>query len=124
MDDRRVARMKPASLKGTRRSFGVVVIAFHDDIAACHDFAEGRPVVRDLFALFIDYQQFTGSDQLHSLAGLDGCACLGGERGMLWTWLADGDERCRLGQAIHLRDLPSEFALDSLDGWCGWGGRC
>src|ERR1700694_3520721 len=124
MDDRRVARMKPASFKGTRRSFGVVVIAFHDDIAACHNFAEGRPIMWDLFALFIDYQQFTGSDQLHSLAGLDDCVGLGGERGMLWTWLADGDERCRLGQAIPLRDLPSEFALDSLDGCRGWWRAC
>src|ERR1700730_18525758 len=56
MDDRSVASMKPAPLKGTRRSFGVVVIALHDDIAACHNFTECRPIVRDLVALFIDYQ--------------------------------------------------------------------
>src|SRR2546425_13147141 len=118
MDDRRVARMKPASLKGTRRRFGVVVIAFHDDIATRHNFAECRPVVWNLIALFIDYQQFTGGDQLHPLAGLDSRACLGGERGMLWTWLADGEERCCLGQAIHLRDLPPQFPLDPLDGCC------
>src|SRR5579859_1179180 len=106
MDDCRVASMKPASLKSSRRGFGVVVIALHDYIAACHNFAEGCPVVRNLITLFIDYQQFTGSDQLYSLAGLDGCACLGRERGMLWTWLAYSDERRRLGQAIHLCDLP------------------
>src|SRR5260370_17886081 len=106
MDDRRVARMEPASLKGTLRRFRVLVIALHDDIAACHNFAEGLPVVRDLAALLIDYQEFTGGNQLHSLTGFDGCTCLGGERGMLRTWLADGEERCCLGQAIHLGDLP------------------
>src|SRR3989454_10302751 len=106
MDDRRVARMKPASLKGTRRSFRVVVIALHDHIAACHNFAECCPVVRNLVALFIDDQEFTGSDQLHSLAGLDSSACLRRKRGMLWTWLADGEEGRCLSQAIYLYDLP------------------
>src|SRR5947209_12562519 len=114
MDDRCVTRMKPASLKSTRRRFGVVIVALHDDIAACHNFAKGRPVVWNLVTLLIDYQEFTGGDQLHSLAGFDGCAFLRGKRGVLWTWLADGDEGCRLGQAIHLGDLPPQFALDPL----------
>src|SRR5579875_870070 len=125
MDNRRIAAMKPPSLKGTCGSFLIVVIALHHDIAACYNFADSLSVVRNLIALCIDDQQFTGSDQFHSLVGFEGCKCLRGERGMFWSWLANADERRCLCQAIHLRDLPSQFAFDPLDGRRRWRGpRC
>src|SRR5579875_481046 len=51
MDNRRIAAMKPPSLKGTCGSFLIVVIALHHDIAACYNFADSLSVVRNLIAL-------------------------------------------------------------------------
>src|SRR5260370_41194771 len=98
--------MKPTPFEGTCRSIGIVVIPFHDAITACYNFSECRRIMWNLVAMFIDYQKFTGSDQLHTLTSLDSRSFLGRERCMLWSWFADSDERRCLSQTIHLRDLP------------------
>ena len=41
-----VARMKPAASEGFLRGAGVAKVAFHDDVAAKHDFAEALAVVQ------------------------------------------------------------------------------
>ena len=71
MNDCCISCMKPATFKGMRRSIGIVIIAFHNDITVCHNFAECRSIVWNLIAKLIDYQKFTGSDQLHTLTGLE-----------------------------------------------------
>src|SRR5579884_3877135 len=101
MDNRGVARMKPATLESTCRSLGIIVVAFHNDVAARHNLANRRPIVGNLVALFINDQQFARSHQFHSLARFDDRPLLWGERGMLRARLADRNERSRLRSEEH-----------------------
>ena len=76
--------------------------------------------MRHLAALVVDDPQLARRDQLDALPRLDRGDRRPAERGVLRARLADGDERRRLGEAVDLRDLPAELALDALD---GGGGR-
>ena len=64
---------------------------------------------------FVDHSELTGRDQLDSLARLDDRACFGCERLVFRSRFADGDEGCRLGQAVDVGHVPSQFSLDSLN---------
>ncbi len=49
IDHREVAAVKPAAMKSLLGRLGVAQIAFHHDVAAKHDFAQGLPIVRHFF---------------------------------------------------------------------------
>ena len=76
-DSRRGARPQRRR-SGTSRSriawasrLGVVVIAFHDDVAAHGDLAQRLAVVRHLAAVLVHHPELAGADQLDALARLD-----------------------------------------------------
>src|SRR5271155_657574 len=71
MPNRGVARMEPVVLDRRARRLGVVVIAFHNDVAADRDLAQRLAVVCHLVAVLVYHFQFTRTDQFDTLARLD-----------------------------------------------------
>ena len=55
MDHRSVSAVEPAPPHGLRGRLRIVVIAFHDDIAADADLAERLPVVRHLRGRIVEH---------------------------------------------------------------------
>src|SRR3984957_604141 len=117
----RVAGMKPSVDDRFVRFGGVTEIAFHHDVPANADFPEGLPVAGHILTGRVQHPDFARADQLYALAGFDDRAL--GERklSMLGKLLTDEDERRSLCQAIDMRDIPTQPALDEFNG--DGGGR-
>ena len=116
MHDRRVAGMKPPIDDRLVRLYRVVEIAFHNDVAANADLAETLPVVRNLPAVLVRDADFAGAHELDALPRLDDRPLGHRQLLMLGPLLADEDKGRGFREAVDMRDLPAEPALDQLDG--------
>ena len=72
--------------------------------------------MRHVVVLPVYYAQFTGCNQLHTLAGFDRGPFADREGRMFRPLLAHGDERRCLGQSVNVDDRPAKFFFESLDG--------
>src|SRR5262245_30607097 len=106
--------MEPAVAHRLGSPLGVVVVALHDDVAADGDLTQRLAVVRYLAAGLVHHPQLARTDQLDALARLDPGALRERQVPVLGARLAEGDEGRRFGEAVDLRQLPAEFALDQL----------
>src|SRR6186713_1998539 len=115
MHNGRITGVKPATLKRARRRLRVAKVARHHHVTAHGYLTHGRTIVRHFIAIGIGHAKLSRRQQLYTLPSLDARALGRSQRRVRRTRFANRDEWSSLGEAIDMRDRPSEFALDSFD---------
>ena len=115
MDDRQVARVKPAAAEGFARRLLVLQVALHRDVAAEHHFADGLAVPgHRLQRLRVQHGHTFLQRVAHALPAIEHRALADIERGPVRLPGADGRRPVDLGQTVDVRQVEAEpvHALD------------